>query len=273
MTADAPEVVAEVEAPAQKSAEPLADESAQAAAFTDVGKTFADGTEALTGVSLQVRHAEFVALVGPSGCGKSTVLRLLSGLSSPTTGTVSVDVEPRELGHVFQDPTLLPWRTVARNVELLAELTGLTRDERRARAQTALDRVGLADFAGHRPHALSGGMRMRVSLARALTMKPRLFCFDEPFGALDEITRDRLATELSTLFATERFASVFVTHSVTEAVYLADRVLVMSPRPGRLVAEVAVPFEHPRDPELRYSPELAKLAGEVSAHLAAGRSS
>ena len=236
-----------------------------AVAFRQVSKTYADGTRALSEVSLSVAHGEMVAIVGPSGCGKSTLLRLASGLSVPSGGTI--DVSPGNLGYVFQDATLLPWRTVQRNVELLAELADVPKKERARVAAEAIELTGLTGFEQHRPRALSGGMRMRVSLARALTMRPRVFLFDEPFGALDEITRERLNGELLDLFAKEHFAGVFVTHSVSEAAFLASRVVVMSPRPGRIVAEVRVPFGYPRSPELRFEPDFAQLAGQISAYL------
>src|SRR6266540_3728210 len=162
--------------------------------FTDVGKRYADGTAALAGISLSIVPGEFVAVVGPSGCGKTTMLRLASGLMEATEGSVSAGTE--RIGYVFQDPTLLAWRTVRANVELLGELRRLPKDERRRRADEAIELVGLSEFAQHRPRTLSGGMRMRVSLARSLTLRPELFLFDEPFGALDEITRERLNDEL-----------------------------------------------------------------------------
>jgi NitT/TauT family transport system ATP-binding protein len=238
---------------------------AVALTFSHVSKVFPDGTRALDDVSLQVRSGEMVAIVGPSGCGKSTLLRLASRLSSPSAG--EIEVSDGNLGYVFQDATLLPWRTVQRNVELLAELAGVPAAQRRKLAADAIVVAGLSGFEKHRPRALSGGMRMRVSLARALTMRPRIFLFDEPFGAVDEITRERLNGELLGLFERERFAGLFVTHSVSEATFLASRVLVMSARPGRLVAEVDVPFGYPRSSELRFQPEFGAVAGEISARL------
>jgi NitT/TauT family transport system ATP-binding protein len=231
-------------------------------AFSGVGRTFPDGTEALRDVSLAVDRGEFVTVVGPSGCGKSTLLRLASGLDAASTGTVTVRSD--RVGYVFQDPTLLPWRTVQRNVELLAELEKVPRPERQRRVAEAISLVGLDGFAKHRPRALSGGMRMRVSLARSLVLAPDVFLFDEPFGALDEMTRERLNDELLQLFIDRRFAALFITHSVAEAVFLSTRVVVMSPRPGRLIGDVPVPFGYPRRPELRYSEEFGKVAGEVS---------
>jgi NitT/TauT family transport system ATP-binding protein len=231
-------------------------------AFTGVGRTFPDGTHALQSVDLTVDRGEFVSVVGPSGCGKSTLLRLASGLDSPTSGRV--DVASKQVGYVFQDPTLLPWRTVRTNVELLAELEHLPRADREARATEAIRLVGLEGFEKHRPRALSGGMRMRTSLARSLVLQPDVFLFDEPFSALDELSRERLNDELLALFVDRGFATLFITHSVAEAVYLSTRVVVMSPRPGRMIGDVPVPFGYPRRPDLRYSEEFGKVAAEVS---------
>ncbi|HEV7666493.1 MAG TPA: ABC transporter ATP-binding protein [Chloroflexota bacterium] len=242
-----------------------ADADRVALSFERVSKTFPDGTRALDDVTLQVKSGEMVAIVGPSGCGKSTLLRLASKLSTASSG--DIHVSDGNLGYVFQDATLLPWRTVQRNVELLAELAGVPPEERAQRAAQAIVLTGLSGFEKHRPRALSGGMRMRVSLARALTMRPRIFLFDEPFGALDELTRERLNGELLGLFERERFAGLFVTHSVSEAAFLASRVVVMSPRPGRMVAEIRVPFGYPRPTELRFDPQFAAVAGEISARL------
>ncbi|HZG91316.1 MAG TPA: ABC transporter ATP-binding protein [Pseudonocardia sp.] len=229
------------------------------------GRVFPDGTAALRDVDLRLGRGEFVTVVGPSGCGKSTLLRLASGLSAPSSGTVVA--RTRRIGYVFQDPTLLPWRSVRRNVELGAELERMPRAERRRRVDEALELVGLAGFADARPAALSGGMRMRASLARSLVLDPELFLFDEPFAALDELTRERLDDELLALFGEHRFGGLFVTHSVAEAVYLSTRVVVMSPRPGRVVAEIDVPFGYPRTTTLRFEPEFGRIAGQVSAAL------
>jgi NitT/TauT family transport system ATP-binding protein len=239
--------------------------AASALSFTGVSKRFDDGTLALAGVDLHVAPGEFVSVVGPSGCGKSTLLRIASGLTATTDGAVVVHAD--KIGYVFQDPTLLPWRTVQANVELLAELHHLPKEERRRRADEAIKLVGLDEFTGHLPHSLSGGMRMRVSLARSLTLQPELFLFDEPFAALDEITRHRLNDELLQLFLTQRFTALFVTHSVTEAVYISTRVVVMSSRPGRVLGDFPVPFPYPRAPRLRFGQEFARLAGTVSACL------
>ena len=233
--------------------------------LNQIHKRFDDGTVALRDLSLSVDRGEFVSVVGPSGCGKTTMLRIIAGLASATEGGLHRDTD--DIGYVFQDDTLLPWRSVRRNVELPAELRGLPRAERRRRAAQAIALVGLGEFAGHRPRALSGGMRMRASLARALTMFPSLFLFDEPFGALDAMNRERLGDELQALFADRRFAAVFVTHAVSEAVFLSSRVLVMAARGGRVEADIPVPMAFPRPPEARYGSELAGIAAEVHAHL------
>jgi NitT/TauT family transport system ATP-binding protein len=235
--------------------------------FAGVSKRFDDGTLALLPVSFSALPGEFVAIVGPSGCGKSTLLRLAAGLTAPSTGTLAVGAH--NVGYVFQDPTLLPWRSVRRNVELFGELHGVPKPERQAAAQAAIATVGLTGFEDKYPRALSGGMKMRASLARALTMSPGVFLFDEPFGAVDEITRERLNDELLGLFQARRFAALFVTHSVTEAAFLATRVLVMSERPGRILADLAVPFPYPRPPELRYDPAFAEVTGTIGAVLRA----
>ena len=236
--------------------------SAPALRFSCVTKQFSGGTTALSEASLEVSPGEFVAVVGPSGCGKSTLLRIASGLDDVSAGTV--DVGAKQLGYVFQDATLLPWRTVAQNVGLLAELEKMDRAERGRRITEAIELVGLTGFEKHLPHQLSGGMRMRASLARSLVLDPDVFLFDEPFGALDEITRERLNDELLRMFELRSFAALFITHSVAEAVFLSTRVAVMSGRPGRVIADIAIPFGYPRVPELRYTPEFASLCGEVS---------
>jgi len=230
--------------------------------FDHIGMVFPDGTEAIRDVSFSVDKGEFVTVVGPSGCGKSTLLKIASGLLDPSRGSVSVDRD--RLGYVFQDPTLLPWRTVQQNVELLSELHGVGKAERAQTAARAISTVGLKGFENHYPKSLSGGMRMRASLARTLTLNPPLFLFDEPFGAVDEITREHLNEETQRLFVTEGFAGLFITHSISESVFLSTRVLVMSARPGRIVAEFDVPFPYPRSPDLRFEPEFARLSGEVS---------
>jgi NitT/TauT family transport system ATP-binding protein len=229
--------------------------------FESVSKAFGS-TRAVEDVTVSVAPEEIVAVVGPSGCGKSTLLRMASGLSEPTSGRLHV--VDRNVGYVFQDATLLPWRTVQHNLELFGELARQPKQERQERAAQALALTGLTGFERHRPRQLSGGMRMRVSLARALTMRPRLFLLDEPFGALDEITRQRLNDELLRIHGQERFAAVFVTHSVSEAAYLACRVLVMSSRPGRIVADISVGFGYPRQSALRFDPGFVSVTAEIS---------
>jgi NitT/TauT family transport system ATP-binding protein len=236
--------------------------------FERVGMTYPDGTEAVADATFRVERGEFVTIVGPSGCGKSTLLRIASGLLEPTRGRITIDRS--RIGYVFQDPTLMPWRTVRGNVELLPELHGVAREKRRLLAQQAIDLVGLTGFEDHYPKSLSGGMRMRCSLARTLTLQPPIMLFDEPFGSVDEITRERLNEETLRLFEAQRFAGLFITHSISEAVFLSTRVLVMSPRPGRIVDGFDIPFGYPRDPDLRFDPRFAAVSGDVSRALRAG---
>lgn len=230
--------------------------------FDDLSMTFADGTHALDHVSFSVDRGEFVTVVGPSGCGKSTLLRIASGLEQQTGGECKVDRD--SIGYVFQDATLFPWRTVRKNVELLAELHGVPISSVADRIDESLDLVNLTEHQEKYPKQLSGGMRMRTSLARSLVLQPDVFLFDEPFGALDEISRERLNDELLSLFKTKNFAGLFITHSIAEAVFLSTRVLVMSARPGRVVAEHDVPFGFPRTHDIRYEPEFAELSGKIS---------
>ncbi len=236
-----------------------------ALSFGNISMQFPDGTQALEDVSLTIRKGEFVSIVGPSGCGKSTLLKIASGLFPQTSGIVKVDRS--QLGYTFQDATLLPWRKVLGNVELLMELRGFSPEERRRIAMEQISLVGLDGFAEHYPKRLSGGMRMRASLARSLALNPSVFMFDEPFGALDEITRERLNDELVSLFMRNGFSGLFITHSISEAVYLSSKVVVMSRRPGQILEVFDIPFAYPRDPELRYTPEFATLCSEVSVSL------
>jgi NitT/TauT family transport system ATP-binding protein len=238
--------------------------------FSNVAMQFKNGTIALSGVDLVVNRGEFVTVVGPSGCGKSTLLRIASGLETASEGVATVNTD--RIGYVFQDATLLPWRDVQKNVELLAELNKQGPRTRKDKAREAIDLVGLKGFEKSLPKELSGGMKMRASLARSLTLDPELFLFDEPFGALDQITRERLNDELIRLFAEKQFAGLFITHSVSEAVYISTKVVVMSGRPGKIVDTFDVPFEMPRDPEIRYTGEFAELVGKVSHALREGHS-
>ena len=237
----------------------------KALSFEGIGMIFPDGTEAIREVSFSVDRGEFVTVVGPSGCGKSTLLKIASGLLESTAGTVDVDRE--RIGYVFQDATLLPWRNILRNVELFAELHDMPKAERTQRSMEAIETVGLRGFEHHYPKSLSGGMKMRASLARTLTLRPPVFLFDEPFGAVDEITREHLNDETQRLFQSEGFAGLFITHSIAEAVFMSTRVLVMSARPGRIVAEFEVPFDYPRLPDLRFDADFAALCGQVSREL------
>jgi NitT/TauT family transport system ATP-binding protein len=228
-----------------------------------VGKRFASGTEALSGLNLEVADGEFVSLLGPSGCGKSTALRLIAGLIAPDSGTIHWNGARPEMGFVFQEPTLMPWTDALANARLPLDLKRLPRAESSARARAALARLGLKDFESAYPRALSGGMKMRVSIARALAARPRLLLMDEPFAALDEITRARLNDDLLALAREDGITVIFVTHSVTESAYLSDRVLVLRPRPGRVSANVTLP-PGSRD---RLSPEFAALQAKVSSAL------
>ncbi|MEP1125749.1 MAG: ABC transporter ATP-binding protein [Ilumatobacter sp.] len=230
--------------------------------FDGLSMVFRDGTHALEDISFNVAPGEFTTVVGPSGCGKSTLLRIASGLETGYTGLCDVDRD--SIGYVFQDATLLPWRTVQRNVELNAELHGVSKAERQRRAAEAIELVNLVGHENKYPKQLSGGMKMRCSLARSLVLNPGVFLFDEPFGALDEITREFLNDELLRLFTLEQFAALFITHSIAEAVFLSTRVLVMSARPGRIVGDYAVPFGAERPHDLRFEPEFAELCGRIS---------
>jgi NitT/TauT family transport system ATP-binding protein len=221
------------------------------------GKTYSTGVVALDNISFDVQPGQFVSLVGPSGCGKSSLLRIIAGLGPITDGSVLVEGLP------LQDATLMPWRDVIGNVELPLELRGVTSSERRKTALEALETVRLTDFVKAYPRELSGGMRMRVSLARALAAGPRLLLMDEPFGALDEITRQRLNGELLTLCALANWTVVFVTHNVFEAVFLSSRILVMSRQPGRIVADIDVGLPYPRAASVRTEPEYTRVVAQV----------
>ncbi|HEU5316498.1 MAG TPA: ABC transporter ATP-binding protein [Chloroflexota bacterium] len=241
--------------------------------FASCGVTFRSGAgtvEALHDVSLAVAPGEFVSLIGPSGCGKSTLLRLAADVLSPTSGTVRVLGDTptaarraRRFSMVFQDPALLPWRTVQQNVELPLELAGRPRAVRRTRAAETIELVGLAGFERARPAQLSGGMRQRTAIARALTLEPSLLLMDEPFAAVDEITRDRLNVELLRIWERTRAAILFVTHSIEEAVYLSDRIVVLSRRPGRISAELHIDLPRPRGLEVKRTQAAFELTSRA----------
>jgi NitT/TauT family transport system ATP-binding protein len=240
-----------------------------------VGKRFASGVTALDGIDLDICRGEFLSLLGPSGCGKSTLLRIIAGLSEPSSGArrLSLAADPvggipaGRIGFVFQDPTLMPWSTVTDNVLLPFRLSGRVGAAARERAAMEIDTVGLAGFERAYPRQLSGGMRMRVSIARALVTDPDLLLLDEPFAALDEITRMALNDDLLRLWDNRRPTVVFVTHSVFESVFLSSRVAVMTPRPGRIMAEVPVDLPQPRQRALRTSSRYAALCARVSDQL------
>jgi NitT/TauT family transport system ATP-binding protein len=239
-----------------------------------VVKTYDNGVVALGPIDLDVRRGEFISLLGPSGCGKSTALRLIAGLSAPTSGSVRVASRAaaengrHPIGFVFQEPTLMPWTTVHENVRLPMKLAHVPSSVARARVDAALAQVGLAEFADSYPRELSGGMKMRASLARALVTDPDILLMDEPFAALDEITRFRLNNDLLALWRALRKTVIFVTHSVFESVYLSQRVLVMTSRPGRIAREIAIEAPEPRGEEFRTSADYAGYCRKVSEALA-----
>ncbi|WP_298271079.1 ABC transporter ATP-binding protein [uncultured Bradyrhizobium sp.] len=253
---------------------PETDASSFAVRLRGVTKTYDSGVMALGPLDLDVGSGEFVSLLGPSGCGKSTALRIIAGLAAASTGTVELahhDVERRgshRIGFVFQEPTLMPWATVRDNVRLPLKLARTPAADADARIDAALDQVGLADFASAYPRELSGGMKMRVSLARALVTDPDILLMDEPFAALDEITRFRLNNDLLALWRNLHKTVIFVTHSVFESVYLSQRVIVMTARPGRIGAEFRITSPEPRGEEFRTSAEYAAFCREVSGALA-----
>jgi NitT/TauT family transport system ATP-binding protein len=230
-----------------------------------VGRRFPSGTEALRDASLLIRERDFIALLGPSGCGKSTLLRLIAGLDQPDTGALTWEGGPPaagDIGFVFQDATLLPWATAEDNVYLPLRLRGQARSQAMPEVHAALDRVGLKGFETARPRQLSGGMRMRVSIARALVTRPKLLLMDEPFGALDEFTRHRLQVDLLDMWRGAGCTVVFVTHSIYEAAFLAHRIVVMTPRPGRIDHEIESPLHH--GPDTRRDPAYADLVARIS---------
>jgi NitT/TauT family transport system ATP-binding protein len=231
--------------------------------LADVGKRFASGTQALSGLNLEIRAGEFVSLLGASGCGKSTALRLIAGLIAPDSGEIRWSGARPEPGFVFQEPTLMPWADARSNVRLPLDLKQVSRARGNVAADAALARLGLKGFESALPRELSGGMKMRVSIARALAAGPRLLLMDEPFAALDEITRAALNDDLLALARQDGITVILVTHSVTESAYLSDRVLVMRQRPGRIAAEIALPA----GPRNRLSPQFAQDLQRVSAAL------
>jgi NitT/TauT family transport system ATP-binding protein len=229
-----------------------------AVAIVAAQKTYPNGTQALLPVSLNIRAGEFITLLGPSGCGKSTLLKMVAGLLAPSAGQVVLS--DQALSFVFQEATLMPWASVLANVRLPLDLRGVPRAQANARVQSALQLVGLQAFANSLPRELSGGMQMRVSIARGLVTQPKLLLMDEPFGALDEITRNRLDGELLALWQAQKLTVIFVTHSIHEAVYLSNRVLVMAARPGRIVGEFSIDEPYPRGPDFRVSTAFSQHA-------------
>jgi NitT/TauT family transport system ATP-binding protein len=239
-----------------------------AVALRGVSKTYGTGTQALQPVSLDVRAGEFVTLLGPSGCGKSTLLKMVAGLLAPTAGQVLLwgqaeAAAAKRLSFVFQEATLMPWANVTRNVRLPLDLAEVPRAQADTRVQSALQLVGLEGFAHSLPRELSGGMQMRVSIARGLVTQPQLLLMDEPFGALDEITRNRLDSDLLALWQDQKLTVIFVTHSIHEAVFLSNRVVVMAARPGRVVDEVVIDEPFPRQPVFRVSATFSRYAQQL----------
>ena len=229
---------------------------------TNISKNF-DEVQALDNNDLDIATGEFITIVGLSGCGKSTLLRIIAGLIKPTTGQT---LKKGKGAFVFQDSALLPWRTVQGNVELLMELEKVNKSEREDKASLVLNKVGLTGFEKSYPHQLSGGMKMRLSLARSLVLNPEYLLLDEPLSAIDELTREVLQEELHSLWNKDKFTAILVTHNVAEAVYLSNRVFVMSPRPGKVTDIIEIPFKK-RDHKLRSKPQFTKLVNEISGKL------
>ncbi|MGA3293171.1 MAG: ABC transporter ATP-binding protein [Candidatus Acidiferrales bacterium] len=237
--------------------------------FAGVDKRYSNGRLVLSGLNISVAKGEFVSFLGPSGCGKTTILKLIAGLTPPSDGTVRVDgMTPKDaretVSYIFQDATLLPWRNVLQNVGLGLELERVGKDRRAKKTAELLDLVGLGHVAKAYPRELSGGMKMRVSIARALATSPRLLLMDEPFAALDEMSRDRLNEGMLRLRAEQKWTAVFVTHAVAEAVFLSDRIVILAPNPGRIHAELPVKLPSPRTSALRSSPEFDVLVARAA---------
>jgi len=240
----------------------------------DVDKSFGSGTLAVSGMTLNIFKNQFISFLGPSGCGKSTLLKMISGLLRPTTGSIKISGNQNhnmaiseDIGFVFQDATLMPWSTVQDNVFLPLRLKGFSRKQASEEIEKILVKVGLKDFRRSYPRELSGGMKMRVSIARALITKPSLLLMDEPFAALDEMTRFKLNNDVLSFWENTKLTVIFVTHSVFESVYLSNRVVVMAPRPGRVVADISLDENYPRTDEYRTTPEYAEKCRLVSSYL------
>lgn len=247
-------------------------------ALKDIAQRFVTPTgqtvSALSEINLDIYPNEFISIIGPSGCGKSTLLRIVADLLAPTSGTATVNGKPphqarlnRDFGMVFQQAVLYEWRSVMKNIELPLEIMKWSAPERHARAREMLNLVELSDFEHHYPWQLSGGMQQRVAIARALTFKPAILLMDEPFGALDEMTRERMNIELLNIWSKTKTTVIFITHSIQEAVYLSSRVVVMSPRPGRIVKDIPINLPYPRAPEVRDTEEFFHLVNDVRAGL------
>lgn len=240
--------------------------------LSQVNKFFENGTHALKNLNLTINPGEFISFVGPSGCGKSTLLRIIAGLTSHSSGTIEWrDITDQEnLAFVFQEPALMPWSTVSGNVRLPLKLAGMPKKAVDSAIKEALQLVGLESFAKSYPRQLSGGMKMRVSIARALVTSPKVLLMDEPFGALDDITRTQLNVELLSLWSQQRWTILFVTHNIYEAVYLSNRVVVMAPRPGRAIADIPIDQPYPRSEAFRTSPVYAQYYQKVAHELSQG---